>query len=91
MNKIRKAVTLIEVMIIISIIALIAAITIPSFLQVRSWTQPGQYRMWHNHRVYVVTEDYKTSPQTYIVRTEDNKEIHVNSDELSPDTAVEKQ
>ena len=88
---IRKAFTLIECMIVIAMIAIITAIAIPQVLHTRNWPTPGQYRTWHNHRVYVVAEDHRTSPLTYIVRTEDNKEVHASYDELTPDTAVEKQ
>jgi len=86
----RKAFTFIECMIVIAIIiAIIAAIAIPSMMH-RNWPNPGEYRMWHNHRVYVTARDQETYPVTFIVRTEDNREIHVSGDELTTDTSVEK-
>ena len=89
MNKITKAFTLIEGMVCVSILAIILGLTLPLFITISP--QAGKHYMWQNHRVYVVAEDWKTSPHTYLIRTEDNREIHVSSDELTPDTAVEKQ
>ena len=76
-------------MVTISIIGILLGLILPIFM--KPSLRAGDYYTWKNHRVYVVAQDGKTYPTTYLIRTEDNREIHVRSDELTPDTAVEKQ
>ncbi len=89
----RKAFTVVELMIVVAIIAIIAAIAIPNLIEARNYKTPphaGDYRMWHNHRAYIIATDTQTLPNTYLIRLEDNKELRVGPSELTPDTAVEK-
>lgn len=87
----RKAFTLIELMAIVAIIGIIASIMIPIFSVQARHIKPGNNVMWNGQKVRIIAIDRRTEPTTYLIRLEDNKELKVTYDELSPIVKAEKE
>lgn len=77
----RKAFALIEIMIVIAVITIIAVIVIQNFT---CKIQPGTNARWNGQTVRVITRNVRTNPTTYLIRLEDNKELTVIYEELTP-------
>lgn len=77
----RKAFTLSELIVIIAIITVIATIMVNSLT---NKIQPGHDARWNGKTVRVISKNVRTHPTTYLIRLENNKELTVTYDELTP-------
>lgn len=83
----RKGSALGELLFVICISTIIACIAGASLIRAGKHEPQvvvGQYCIWHDHKVYLITADTNTTPTTFLIRTEDNKEVRVNIAELTP-------
>lgn len=86
-DSVYRAFTLIELMICIAIVAIIAAIAIPEFMDKRKKQfdpEPGMHAVWQGHRVFVIAWDTTTYPHALLVRVDGGAEQRVATSELTP-------